>query len=122
MILYQKVIKELKENNSDIFNVNYLDGKDIIVKVVDNSKETISLLSKWRNKYGDWFDTKFESSFDKTRNWINNKILKDTQRILFLIMYNNQKIGHFGLDCYNKDENSIFIVSTQRSKRSRCGW
>jgi len=117
LIQYQKIIKELKENNSDVFSIRYHDGKNIIVKVADNSNETISLLLKWRNEYGDWFDTKFEPSFEKTRNWINSKILKNTQRILFLIVYNNQKIGHFGLDCYNKDDNSIFITDVIRGER-----
>jgi RimJ/RimL family protein N-acetyltransferase len=114
---YEKKIKELKENNSDIFSVPYTDGTNIIVNVVDNSTDTISLLAKWRNEYGDWFDTKFEMSFDKTKEWVNNKIIKDIQRILFLIIHNNQKIGQIGLDWYDKRDNSIFITDVIRGER-----
>ena len=38
-------------------------------------------------------------------------------KILFLIKYNSQKIGHFGLDDFNAKDNSIFISDVIRGKR-----
>ena len=101
---YHSKINKIKENQLVIFNVPYIDGKNIIVKIVDDLDDTISLLVKWRNRYGEWFDTKFFANNETTKKWINNKIIEDIERVLFLIIYNDQKIGHFGLDNYNENE------------------
>ncbi len=114
---YEKSIHEIKKNDVEIFNANYIDKENIIVKVADFSDETISLLVKWRNECGDWFDTKFDASYEDTKNWFYDKILKDKHRILFLIIFKNKKIGHFGLDCYNEEDNSIFITDVIRGEK-----
>lgn len=114
---YKKIISKIKESDKEVFNGSYVDGKNILVKVADLSEDTISLLVKWRNECGDWFDSKFDATFENTKKWLNDKILNDKQRILFLIIFNNQKIGHFGLDCYNEKENSIFITDVIRGEK-----
>lgn len=114
---YHSKINKIKENQLVIFNVPYIDGKNIIVKIVDDLDDTISLLVKWRNRYGEWFDTKFFANNETTKKWINNKIIEDIERVLFLIIYNDQKIGHFGLDNYNEKDNSIFITDVIRGER-----
>lgn len=117
MNYYEKIITEIKQHDVEIFNATYVDGKNIFVKIADFSDETITLLVKWRNECGDWFDSKFDASFENTKNWFNDKILNDKQRILFLIIFNNNKIGHFGLDCYNEKENSVFITDVIRGEK-----
>ena len=64
---YQKIINEIKSNQEEIFKVNFTDNKEIVLKVCDSSNETISLLTKWRTEYGEWFDSKFLPTPEKTR-------------------------------------------------------
>lgn len=114
---YQEIINEIKNSQKEIFKVNFTDNKEIVLKVCDSSDETISLLTKWRTEYGEWFDTKFLPTPEKTRKWIEEKILQEKQRILFLIFYDNQKIGHLGLDLFRPEDNSIFICDVMRGER-----
>ena len=107
----------MKKKSLEIFDADYVDTEKIQVKVADFSDDTISLLVKWRNECGDWFDSKFNASFENTKNWFNHKILNDKHRILFLIVFKNQKIGHFGLDCYNEKENSVFVTDVIRGEK-----
>lgn len=82
-------------------------GKVVTLKLVDYSDETVRLLLEWRTKYWNWFPTKFKGTEVETRKWIKEQILENPEKILFMIIFDGKKIGHLGLDIYNKEENSI---------------
>jgi len=79
---------------------------EIILKLVDTSDETVNLLYNLRKKYRKMFATDFEMTEEKTRNWIKKLILGNPERILFIIYFNNKKIGCIGNGGYDKKNNS----------------
>ena len=114
-MLFKKKIRVVKGKAADII-ISEFDGKVVSLRPVDDSDDTIELLSKWRDKYWDGFDTKFKVTNDGTKKWIKSIQEKD-DRILFLIIFDNKKIGHVGLDGYNENENSIFFTDFMRGVR-----
>ena len=56
-----------------------------------------------------FFYTKFQSTEERTRKWFNDIYLPDNTRVLFFIMYKNEKIGHAGIFNYNEEENSVTL-------------
>jgi len=84
---------------------------------VDTSQESVYLLTKWRKKYGNYFATKFEPTEERTRKWIKEQVIKNRDKILFLIILNKQKIGNIGFFNYNKNNNSAEIDNVLRGER-----
>lgn len=114
MALYDEQIEKLKQkSNSDVIKDKY-DDKAISIKIVDNSDETINLLLDWRQKNWNWFDTKFQGNYDRTKNWVEEQILSNPKRILFLIIFDGKKVGHIGLDLHDQENNSIYITDVLR--------
>jgi len=99
-----------------LFNFIYL-GKKGNLKVIDESDDTANSCLEWRMKYWDGFETKFKGTLKGTKKWITESILGNPKRILFLITYDGQKIGHVGLDGYDEMNNSIFFVDFMRGVR-----
>ena len=117
MALYHEQIQKLKEEgNRDIIKDEYV-NRSISVKVVDDSDETINLLLEWRTQNWNWFDTKFQGTFNRTKHWVREQIMNNPQRILFLIFFDGKKIGHFGLDFYQQEDNSVYITDVMRGVR-----
>ena len=92
-------------------------NKHVSLRLVELSDETISLLTSWRSKFWDGFDTKFHVTQEGTFTWIKEKILLNPDRILFVLYYDNQKIGHVGLSMYNEKENSVYFTDIMRGER-----
>jgi hypothetical protein len=58
----------------------------------------IKKLTDWRNMFMEYFFTQFVATEHRTAEWLRNKVIPDTTRILFLIFdENNNAIGNFGL-------------------------
>jgi RimJ/RimL family protein N-acetyltransferase len=107
MSVYRTKILEIKKNGPvDIIKITFK-GKDISLKVVDDSNETISLLTEWRKKSKDMFATNFKMSNNRTKNWIQQNILKNPDCILFMIYVNNKKVGNVAVDLFNEKLNSV---------------
>lgn len=105
---YNKKIAELKNSkNKDILNLNYL-GKSTFLRIVDDSDETIQLLTKWRINNWDGYTTKFQPTFESTKVYLN-KIIKDENKILFLIIHDEKKIAHMGISYYDEDDDCIWL-------------
>ena len=106
MTYFHDRLEEIKKHGSiDFLKIKF--GLDeIILKVVDTSDETVNLLYNLRKKYRKMFATDFEMTEDKTRNWIKNLILGNTGRILFMIYFDNKKIGCIGNGGYDEKNNS----------------
>ena len=106
MTYFHDRLEEIKKHgNIDFLKIKF--GLDkIILKLVDTSDETVSLLYNLRKKYRKMFATDFEMTEDKTRNWIKNLILGNSGRILFMIYFDNKKIGCIGNGGYDEKNNS----------------
>lgn len=58
----------------------------------------IECLTKWRNLYRKSFLTDFIATNERTSNWLEESVLKDDKRILFMVENNQGKnIGYMGM-------------------------
>ena len=106
MTYFHDRLEEIKKHGSiDFLKIKFC-LSEIILKLVDTSDETVSLLYNLRKKYRKMFATDFEMTEDKTRNWIKNLILGNSGRILFMIYFDNKKIGCIGNGGYDEKNNS----------------
>ena len=109
MALYHEQIKKIKANGPiEFIKINY-DGKKITLKLVDDSDETVHLLTKWRkiNRY--MFGTNFEMSEERTKKWIQKNLRENPEWILFMIYVDGEKYGNMGSDLYDKKTNSAIL-------------
>ena len=106
MTYFYDRLEEIKKHGSIDFLKIKFGLSEIILKLVDTSDETVSLLYNLRKKYRKMFATDFEMTEDKTRNLIKNLILGNTGRILFMIYFDNKKIGCIGNGGYDEKNNS----------------
>lgn len=84
-----------------------------------NYKETmpdcVSLLSQWRIENPSLSPTRFPVSDERTEKWLNNCILHNDSRIMFMVQNCNHKnIGHIGLSEIDWDNSSIRIDSVMK--------
>ena len=117
MTIYHERIKELKDNLTVNFVKIPIDNNDVLLRVVDDSDETLELLTNWRNKFWDAFPEKFHATKDGTKKWLREHVYDKSDRILFLIFLNGKKIGHIGTYRYNSINNSAEIDNVLRSIR-----
>jgi RimJ/RimL family protein N-acetyltransferase len=63
-----------------------------------SNPQIIAALTRWRQKYMRFFLTQFEATESRTAAWLENVVLKDDTRILFLILDEvGREIGNFGV-------------------------
>jgi RimJ/RimL family protein N-acetyltransferase len=103
------------------------DGIDIIkfpiddniakLSVVDNSDDTIRLLTEWRNEFFDAYFDKFTATEDRTKKWLKEQVMEKADRILFIISIDGKKIGHIGVNRYIQKNNSAAIDNVLRGIR-----
>ena len=109
MTYYHEKLKEIKNLGFvDFMKIKY-DGKDVVLKLVDESDETVNLLYNWRKKYRNMFATDFKMSEEKTRKWIKKGILENPEKIVFMINADNKKIGIISTATYDKKTNSAML-------------
>jgi len=53
-------------------------------------------MTRWRNNASKSFLTQFEATSTRTRRWLEDIVLKDPARLLFLIHSSSKLIGHYG--------------------------
>ena len=109
--LFNKILETKKRTNKDII-ITKVDEKIISLRVIDESNETLELSTKWRKDNQKWFQTSFEPTIESTKKWIRDIIMSDNDRIMFMILLDNKKIGQIGLDRYVLDDNSIDVTGT----------
>jgi len=79
MKIYFDKLKEIKKfGQIDYFNIN-IDNAKIMLRPVDESDETIDLLTKWRNDNWYWFD-KFTATKESTSAWLKNQVINNPER------------------------------------------
>ena len=66
--------------------------------------EILQKLTDWRNLAQESFLTRFTATADRTRGWLQNTVLPDTGRLLFLICIGERPIGQFGFKGLTAEE------------------
>lgn len=117
MTIFLKKIREIKQKQDSDFARISFNKKQVVLRVVDKSEDTIQLLTQWRNEFWDAFPVKFISTIPGTRKWLKEQVYDKEDRILFLIILDGKKIGHIGTYRYDKKENSAEIDNVVRALR-----
>jgi len=95
---YHQQIRKIKEKEqTDFMKIRHL-GKTIKLRLIDDSNDTIQLLTDWRKKTRHMFVTNFELNHEKTKKWINADVLENPNRIQFMIFVDDRKVGSIGAD------------------------
>lgn len=119
MAHYHKRIQEIKDLGPvDFMNIEIDDKTIVTLQPIDNSDETIKLLTMWRNQYWDGFLEKFTATEEGTKKWLMNQVVNNPDRILFMIFLNGEKIGHVGTNRYDEKTNSAELDNMIRGVRN----
>ena len=103
MLMNNQFISEIISEKSNKFKID----------IIDNNKQTIGYLSpitysclnnslllkkltKWRNLAKKAFLTQFKATSERTKTWLENVVLNDNKRILFIIYEQETPVGHIG--------------------------
>ena len=106
---YYEKLKEIKNFGSvDFMKIKY-QGKNVVLRLVDESDETVILLTKWREMYRNNFGTDFSISEKKTREWLRKGVLENPDKIVFVIYVENRKIGIISTAEYDEKTNSAIL-------------
>ena len=109
MTYYHKQIKKIKNMGTvDCIRFKY-QNKLVTLRLVDDSNETINLLTKWRKSNQFMFGTNFEMSEKRTQGWIKKNLEENSDWILFMINIDGIKYGNIGTDLYQEEENSAIL-------------
>lgn len=75
--------------------------RPVSVSSLDNN-EDIENLASWREKHNWWFPAQFTVTFEGTKKWLENQILKQRDRFLFMLETpSGIPFGHVGLYRFN---------------------
>ena len=114
---YHTQLQKIKNSdNKDLFKMHY-EGHDVFLKLIDESKETITLLTKWRKQYRNNFGSDFTIDENKTKKWIREQVLSNIDKIVFLIYVDNQKIGIISTSEYDEDTNSAILDTMMKDPK-----
>jgi perosamine synthetase len=61
----------------------------------------IHLLTKWRKKHEKWFLAQFPVTDARTKKWFRERLMDDSDRLLFMISVRGTYIGHVGLNRFD---------------------
>lgn len=93
-----------------------------VAKCHCNEEGLIRTLCEWRNANVEVYPTQFKATFESTRNWLLNNLLKNEGRILFLIYDSSDTlIGHIGFSNCLETESEMEIDNVIRGNRRTAG-
>jgi len=110
---YENKIIKLKNKSLSLL----IENIPVTIMPCDLSDETIHLLTDWREKYSDFFASKFIVSENRTKQWLEKNYIYKNDQILFLLIINGKKIGHIGITNYDKNKNCSEIDNVLRGDR-----
>ena len=90
MNMNEKVIPVLNQNGAEIAKLVPIGHKECDLDTA------VTLITKWRNFNKKCFLTEFETTEERTRNWIHNFWLNSQNQTLFLVAVGETFVGHFG--------------------------
>jgi ribosomal protein S18 acetylase RimI-like enzyme len=75
-------------------------------KIADNSG-IVRFIKKWREYYRENFLTQFKVTKEGTKNWLENQVIKQNNKMLFMVKTTGGKlIGHEGVIFFEEDEST----------------
>ena len=114
---YHTQLQKIKNSdNKDLLKMHYKEH-DVFLKLIDESEETITLLTKWRKQYRNNFGSDFTIDENRTKKWIKEQVLSNIDKIVFLIYVDNQKIGIISTSEYDEDTNSAILDTMMKDPK-----
>jgi len=103
-------LKKIKNTKARLILEVFNDKKEQIATLtplticdVFMGSEIIKFMTKWREFYKDSFFTKFKGSNERTFVWLQNTIIKDDNRMFFIIKdISGEIVAHIGIIFYDK--------------------
>jgi len=89
----------------------------LLTKDCEAKLNIIKLLALWRKKHEQWFPSRFEITLTGTKSWLLNKVIKQPDRLLFMIEVNRQFVGHIGLFRFDFENLSCEIDNIVRGEK-----
>jgi RimJ/RimL family protein N-acetyltransferase len=103
--IYFKTLEKIKsKGNIDFICIDYNDYH-IVLKLIDDSDETVVFVTEVRKKFCHMFSSYFDITIERTKQWIVESLEKKDW-IQFLVYVNGEKIGTIGNNRYDKSNNS----------------
>lgn len=113
-----KNVQDVKSKQKNlILNGNVGDKKFALELVRSDMCYDLPLLRKlgaWRKANEHWYLAQFAIKTARTRIWLQERVIQDPDRILFLVKVENRYIGHLGL--FHFDNNSCEIDNVIRGE------
>lgn len=82
-----------------------------------NNQEEINSLAIWRQKHNWWFPAQFKVTIEGTKKWVENQVIQNPDRLLFMLEDPSGKIiGHLGLYRFNFSERSCEVDNIIRGE------
>jgi len=100
-------LAEIKKLGEKSFTSIKVDDIVFTLRPIDDSNDTVRLVTQWREKYANNFFTKFQVTEKGTKKWIQEQVIKNPDRIQFLIIHDKRIIAQYGISQYKKEENSV---------------
>lgn len=119
MSLFIKTIREVKNKNDFSIPLSKEEQLAIVLRPVQKKdiadKKIVRALASWRKKYARWFPSQFKVTLSGTRHWLENLVVNQADRVLFLIEDGRGKIyGHLGFWRYNGRDKSCELDNVVR--------
>lgn len=82
-----------------------------------NNPQDIKNLASWRNKHNWWFPAQFKATLDGTKRWLENLLLNQRDRLLFMLETpSGAPFGHMGFFRFDFKNNSCEVDNIVRGK------
>ena len=94
------------------------------LKPIQHNYETynynaVRLISKWRKENPTISASKFKVTEERTKNWLNNHVLQNNKRLLYMIYdLDNTPLGHVGFTNINFENKTIDLDSILRGEKN----
>lgn len=103
MEVYQ-LVHNLKRGSSEYrYKIPIVDTKSnpigYLTPITDKSLDETQIilkLTRWRHENKQCFQTQFDPTPERTKNWLKNVVLPNDKAILFLVYCNDELVGHYG--------------------------
>ena len=97
-------VHNLKRGSSESrYKIPIVDSKNntkgYLTPITDKSLDETQIilkLTQWRRENSQYFQTQFDPTPERTKNWLKNVVLPNDKVILFLVYYNDELVGHYG--------------------------
>lgn len=119
MSIYVNKVKDLKNKSQYKIKIKKIDNTQLYLRVINSSDlEDRTLLKKltvWRKREEKWFASQFNVTSPRTKKWLQDSVIDNPLRILFVIEDDNGNfIGHAGFNRYRSQDNSCELDNVVR--------